>query len=335
MVTTGVEGSPAGASAPSDRAVVIRTRGLTKVFPGRDGATLTAVDALDLEVGEGEIFGLLGPNGAGKTTTVGMLTTRVVPTSGSATVAGVDVVAEPSLAKQAIGMVSQSNNLDRNLTVGENLYFHGRYFGMGSRGSRRAADDLLERFRLSDRAGADVATLSGGMAQRLMVARSIMHRPRVLFLDEPTAGLDPQSRLALWEILGELHELGQTILLTTHYMEEADQLSDRVAVMDHGRILALGTPAALKQSVASDTVVRVSADGDLAALARHFEGFEGADAVRVIDDAVAVDVRGARGVLPRIVGHADAGGFRLTDLSLTEPSLETVFINLTGKDLRE
>jgi len=173
------------------------------------------------------------------------------------------------------------------------------------------------------------------MAQRLMVARSIMHRPQVLFLDEPTAGLDPQSRLALWEILGELHELGQTILLTTHYMEEADQLSDRVAVMDHGRLLALDTPAALKRSVAADTVVRVSADGDLAALARHLEGFEGARAVREVENTVAVEVQGSKGVLPRIVDYVEAGGFTLTDLSLTEPSLETVFINLTGKDLRE
>jgi len=335
MTTANVEHSSVGAPVAPDRSVVIRTRGLTKVFPGRDGAALTAVDGLDLEVGEGEIFGLLGPNGAGKTTTVGMLTTRVVPTSGSATVAGVDVMAEPSLAKQAIGMVSQSNNLDRNLTVRENLYYHGRYFGMGARGSRQAADELLDRFRLADRADADVATLSGGMAQRLMVARSIMHRPQVLFLDEPTAGLDPQSRLALWEILGELHGLGQTILLTTHYMEEADQLSDRVAVMDHGRLLALDTPAALKRSVAADTVVRVSADGDLAALARHLEAFDGAEVVRVVDNAVDVEVRGSKGVLPRIVDHAVAGGFTLTDLSLTEPSLETVFINLTGKDLRE
>ncbi|MEN3315500.1 MAG: type transport system ATP-binding protein [Acidimicrobiaceae bacterium] len=336
MVTTGVGNAAAGAAAPETRRVVIKTTALTKVFPGRDGAALTAVDALDLEVGEGEIFGLLGPNGAGKTTTVGMLTTRVVPTSGGATVAGVDVVAEPSLAKQAIGMVSQSNNLDRALTVRENLYYHGRYFGMGPRRSREAADELLERFRLADRAGADVGTLSGGMAQRLMVARSIMHRPRVLFLDEPTAGLDPQSRLALWEILGELHDLGQTILLTTHYMEEADQLSDRVAVMDHGRLLALDTPEALKRSVAADTVVRVSADGDPALLARHFEGFDGAEVVRMVDDTtVAVEVRGSKGVLPRIVEHAEAGGFTLSDLSLTEPSLETVFINLTGKDLRE
>jgi ABC-2 type transport system ATP-binding protein len=293
------------------------------------------VDGLDLDVAEGEIFGLLGPNGAGKTTTVGMLTTRVVPTSGSARVAGVDVVARPTEAKQAIGVVSQSNTLDRSLNVWENLYFHGRYFGMGAKASRQAADELLERFRLADRADADVATLSGGMAQRLMVARSILHRPRVLFLDEPTAGLDPQSRLALWEILGELHALGQTILLTTHYMEEADQLAARVAIMDHGRLLALDTPAALKRSVGADTVVKVSAEGDLAALASHLETLDGACEVRVVDSVVQVSVQGIQGVLPRIVDHAERGGYTLSDLSVTEPTLETVFINLTGKDLRE
>ncbi len=194
---------------------VIETSGLTKVYPGG----LEAVDGLDLSVKEGEIFGLLGPNGAGKTTTVGMLTTRVIPTEGSARVRGVDVVAQPTIAKQLIGVVSQSNTLDRSVDVWENLYFHGRYFGMKSRDARARADESLELFRLTDRAHVDVATLSGGMAQRLMLARSILHRPQVLFLDEPTAGLDPQSRLALWDILGELNASGQTILLTTHYME--------------------------------------------------------------------------------------------------------------------
>jgi ABC-2 type transport system ATP-binding protein len=248
----------------------------------------------------------------------------------------VDVVADPPAVKQRIGVVSQSNTLDRSLSVEENLYYHGRYFGMGARAAHARARELLERFRLADRAKADVATLSGGMAQRLMVARSIVHRPDVLFLDEPTAGLDPQSRLALWEILGELHELGQTILLTTHYMEEADQLSTRVAIMDHGRLLALDTPAELKRSVAADTVVRVTADGDGEALAQHLKGFEGAVATRVIDGTVRVDVRGGgAGVVPRIVAYAEQGGYVVTDLSVTEPTLETVFINLTGKDLRE
>ncbi|HET7489270.1 MAG TPA: ATP-binding cassette domain-containing protein [Acidimicrobiales bacterium] len=312
----------------------IRATDLTKVFP-RPGGELWAVNGLDLEVAEGEIFSLLGPNGAGKTTTVGMLTTRVVPTGGHAEVAGVDVVKEPSRAKQVIGVVSQSNTLDRSLTVWENLYFHGRYFGIGARAARAAADEMLERFRLADRGSADVSTLSGGLAQRVMVARSILHRPRVLFLDEPTAGLDPQSRLALWEILRELNDDGQTILLTTHYMEEADQLSDRVAIMDHGDLLALDTPAALKRSVGADTVVKVSADGDQDAFAHHLEGFEAATSVLPVDGAVHVTVTGSAGLLPRIIDHAEAGGFQVRDLSVAEPTLETVFINLTGKDLRE
>jgi ABC-2 type transport system ATP-binding protein len=241
------------AAPGSSGASVIRMERLTKVYPN----DVLAVDGLDLTVGEGEIFGLLGPNGAGKTTTVGMLTTRVLPTEGRAWIAGVDVVGHPSEAKRLIGVVSQTNTLDRSLTAWENLYHHGRYFGMSARDARRAADELLETFRLSDRRDADVNTLSGGMAQRLMVARSILHRPPILFLDEPTSGLDPQSRLALWEILGEIHGRGQTILLTTHNMEEADRLCNRVAIMDHGHLLALDTPADLKRTVGADTVVRI------------------------------------------------------------------------------
>src|SRR5208282_6402017 len=172
-------------------------------------------------------------------------------------IAGVDVAAHPALAKQLSGIVSQQNTLDRQLTVWENLYFHGRLFGMGAKASRQIADELLAQFQLSKWAKASVYALSGGMAQRLMVARAIFHRPTVLFLDEPTAGLDPQSRLALWDLLGELNGNGQTIMLTTHYMEEADKLCGRVAIMDRGKILALGTPAALKQSVGADTVVTV------------------------------------------------------------------------------
>ena len=173
----------------------------------------------------------------------------------------------------------QTNTLDRSLNVFENLYFHGRLFGMSAKTAKAAANDMLEKFRLADRAKAPVLALSGGMAQRLMVARAILHRPSILFLDEPTAGLDPQSRIALWEILGELHDEGQTILLTTHYMEEADQLCDRLAIIDHGRLLALDTPARLKQSVGADTIVTVTADGDLDALARLLEnGIDGGDA---------------------------------------------------------
>src|SRR3954469_2243502 len=320
-----------GTSPPQTVDEVIHTEGLTKIYPGG----LTAVDQLNLSVRRGEIYGLLGPNGAGKTTTAGMLTTRVLPTKGTAVVGGVDVVAHPALAKQAIGVVPQQNTLDRSLNVWENLYFHGRFFGMSAKAARAAADDMLVRFRLADRAKASVFALSGGMAQRLMVARAILHDPAILFLDEPTAGLDPQSRIALWEILTELHGGGQTILLTTHYMEEADQLCDRVAIMDHGRILALDTPEGLKRSVGAGAAVTVKADGDLDRLAEVLGGIEGAiEAVRV-DGTVILKMEEAEGALPRVVDAASGRGFRVTDLSVNEPTLETVFISLTGKDLRE
>jgi ABC-2 type transport system ATP-binding protein len=309
----------------------IRTEDLTKRYAG----DVLAVDALDLEIPTGEIFGLLGPNGAGKTTTVGMLSTRILPTSGRAWVGGVDVMAEPALAKQAIAVVAQTSTLDRSLTVWDNLYYHGRYFGMTRAQARASADRLLERFRLSDRAGASVYALSGGMAQRLMVARAVMHRPHILFMDEPTAGLDPQSRLALWDIVHELHSDGQTVLLTTHYMEEADRLCDRVAIMDHGHILALDTPAGLKSSIDAETVVRVVTDGDPAALAGALRSMPGAIDASVSDGGVSLQVKGINGVVPKVVDAAEAAGFRVTELSSTEPTLETVFIRLTGKDLRE
>jgi len=326
--------APSATSRPEHQADgVIHTEDLTKVYPGTDFA---AVDRLNLDVRTGEIFGLLGPNGAGKTTTAGILTTRVVPTSGRALLGGVDVARHPALAKQLSGIVSQQNTLDRQLTVWENLYFHGRLFGIGARASRRTADELLEQFQLSKWAKASVYALSGGMAQRLMVARAIFHRPSVLFLDEPTAGLDPQSRLALWDLLGELHGEGQTIMLTTHYMEEADRLCERVAIMDHGKILALDTPAALKQSIGADTVVTVKAAGDPERLAEVLErDVGGVTRSRVVDGGAQLHVQGRDRLIPRIAAAAEGGGFDLIDLSVSEPSLETVFINLTGKELRE
>jgi ABC-2 type transport system ATP-binding protein len=312
---------------------VIRTVDLTKTYAGTD---FRAVDELNLTVATGEIFGLLGPNGAGKTTTAGMLTTRVIPSSGRAWVGGIDVVAHPTLAKQILGIVSQENTLDRQLSVWENLYFHGRLFGMGARQSRRVADDLLEQFQLSRWAKASVYALSGGMAQRLMVARAVFHRPAVLFLDEPTAGLDPQSRLALWEVLRELNGDGQTILLTTHYMEEADQLCNRVAIMDHGKILALDTPAQLKRTVGADTIVTVKTPGDRAALAAVFStDFDGVTRAREVDGGVELHVRSSERIVPRVVSAAERAGLEVGDLSVAEPTLETVFINLTGKDLRD
>jgi ABC-2 type transport system ATP-binding protein len=330
MTATVPTPSPADFSTGS---AIIRTVGLTKVYAGSE---FRAVDDLNLDVGEGEIFGLLGPNGAGKTTTAGMLTTRVIPTSGRALVGDIDVVAHPALAKQILGIVSQQNTLDRQLNVWENLYFHGRLFGISARESKRTASALLEQFQLERWADASVYALSGGMAQRLMVARAIFHRPAVLFLDEPTAGLDPQSRLALWETLRTLNGEGQTILLTTHYMEEADQLCGRVAIMDRGKILALDTPAALKQQIDADTIVTVTASGDRADLARVLaDGVEGVTHTRPIEGGVELHVKGKDRLLPRVVAVAEEAGFPVLDLSVTEPTLETVFINLTGKELRE
>jgi ABC-2 type transport system ATP-binding protein len=334
-VQTNTERPPAGATSITggQPAAVIHTEDLTKVYPGSDFA---AVDKLNLDVEAGEIFGLLGPNGAGKTTTAGMLTTRVVPTSGRALLGGVDVARHPALAKQLSGIVSQQNTLDRQLTVWENLYFHGRLFGMGARESRQIASQLLDQFQLSRWSKASVYALSGGMAQRLMVARAIFHRPSVLFLDEPTAGLDPQSRLALWDLLGELHGAGQTILLTTHYMEEADKLCDRVAIMDHGRILALDTPAALKQSIGADTVVTIKTAGDTGQLAALLDReVPGVARTRQLPGGLELHVKGADRLVPRIVLAAESGGFDLVDLSVAEASLETVFINLTGRELRD
>lgn len=312
---------------------IIRTEDLTKVYPGME---VPAVDSLNLNVHQGEIFGLLGPNGAGKTTTAGILTTRVVPTSGNAYVAGVDVRKHPSLVKQVSGIVSQQNTLDRQLTVWENLYFHGRLFGISAKESRRRSDELLERFALSKWAKASIYALSGGMAQRLMVARAIFHSPAVLFMDEPTAGLDPQSRLALWDMLQGLNKSGQTVVLTTHYMEEADHLCARVAIMDHGRILALDTPANLKKSTGADTIVtvKVTSDGEklAGALTQELQGVVG---TRVVDNIVSLDVRGVERLVPRVVNVAENANVEILDLAVAEPSLETVFINLTGKELRE
>ncbi len=334
MSTTQLDRKAAAALAaatPEDE--VIRTIDLTKSYPGTD---FKAVDGLNMTVKRGEIFGLLGPNGAGKTTTAGMLTTRVIPSSGQAIVGGIDVVAHPALAKQVIGVVTQQNTLDRALTVWENLYYHGRLFGMPSKDARSASDQLLEQFHLANWGKKSVFALSGGMAQRLMVARSILHKPDILFLDEPTAGLDPQSRIALWEILGELHGAGQTILLTTHYMEEADQLCDRLAIMDHGKILALDTPAGLKASVGADSIVTVHATGDLDALGVLLQReVVGVTSINQVDGGLKLHVKGASSIVPPIVTAAERGGFELQDLSVAEPTLETVFINLTGKELRD
>ncbi len=317
----------------NNNGVIIKTSALTKTYRGMEKA---AVDNLDLEVYTGEVFGLLGPNGAGKTTTAGMLTTRIIPTSGNAFVASIDVRKHPSLAKQLMGIVSQQNTLDRALTVKENLYFHGLLFGMDKKNSLAEADKLLEEFQLSAWGDKSVYALSGGMAQRLMVARAIMHRPAVLFMDEPTTGLDPQSRLALCEILRELNKEGQTICLTTHYMEEADQLCNRVAIMDHGKILALDTPSNLKKSVGIDTIVQLEVKTNLQqfsdAVTKHLPQVI---KTRLYAGGLELQIGKTDNLLSKIVAAADDAGSEVTNVSISEPTLETVFITYTGRDLRE
>jgi len=304
---------------------------LSKVYPGPE--PVTAVDGIDLEVPEGAIFGLLGPNGAGKTTTVGMCTTRVVPSSGRVTVTGLDVTEDPPMVRKRIGVVSQFNTLDRSCTVFDNVAFHCRYFGMGARPAKRRAGELLGSFSLSPTAAAMPGTLSGGMAQRLLIVRAVAHYPELLFLDEPSAGLDPQSRIALWEVLLELHSSGTTIVLTTHYMEEADRLCQQIAIIDFGKILVCDTPVALKQQVSAETVVELKVQHPSEEVAGPLRDLPGVLRVEFGDGVLRLFMRERDGLLPRVVEVAQPAGLR--DISISEPTLETVFITLTGRALRE
>jgi len=264
-----------------------------------------------------------------------MLTTRVIPTSGQAVVAGVDVVAEPALARTRLAAVTQTNTLDRGLSVFDNLYFHGRYFGLPRAECRRRADELLARFDLVDKARARVEELSGGLAQRVLIARALLHGPRVLFLDEPTSGLDPQSRLRLWEELAALNGAGQTIVLTTHYMEEAERLCRRLAIVDHGRLLALNTPAGLKDEVHADRVLKVTlAQPDGGRAAEAIGRVPGVVHAQPDGAAIHVEARAAPGLVGEVVAAVAQAGAELADLSVSQPSLEAVFLKLTGKEYR-
>jgi ABC-2 type transport system ATP-binding protein len=312
----------------------IRVSGLRKVYEGPRGP-IVAVDGIDLEIASGEFFGLLGPNGAGKSTTIGMLTTRVKPTGGLAEVAGIDVTKNPAAAKLRLGVVPQTNTLDRALSVRDNLVFHGRYFGMSGKESKRRADELLERFELTDRGESLVLTLSGGMAQRLMFARAMLHEPDVLILDEPTSGIDPQTRINLWEILRGLHADGQTILLTTHYMEEADTLCERLAIIDHGRVLALGSPAELKSELDAESVITVTFDVDAAAIKTDVEALDGVARVEFDGPLARVFARNASGIVGEVATVGARHNLALRDASVTPPTLEMVFLTLTGRAYRE
>jgi len=370
---------------------IMAVEGLEKQYPGRP---VKAVDGISFSVRPGEVFGLLGPNGAGKTTTIGVLTTRVLPTGGRAVVAGVDVVRDPVGVKQHIAVVPQMNNLDRSLTAIENLTFHAAYFGYGRQERQERAINLLAQFGLADRAKEKVDRYSGGMAQRLLIARALMHSPDILFLDEPTTGLDPQARLFLWETIETLNRNGLTVLLTTHDMEEAEKLCHRVAIMDHGKILALDTPQDLRRLVPAGTRVELRVrDGStplgeqtkasVLATVQALPGVTAAEWTTARPQSesaggpppwVAAMMKGggfgggrgrgkggpgmSGGMPPMAAPGADepmlrlyaerAGeravraaqvvldaGLELADLHLAQPSLEDVFIHLTGKGLRD
>jgi ABC-2 type transport system ATP-binding protein len=300
---------------------------------GIPGAPIEALRGLDLEVPEGEFFGLLGPNGAGKTTTIGILTTRVAATSGTATVAGADVVNTPVEVRRRIGVVPQRPNPDRGLNVLENLVFHAAYFGISRSVATDKAMTLLAELDLADRALAKVDAMSGGQQQRLIIARALIHEPSILFLDEPTVGLDPQARLALWDILRRLHDQGRTIVMTTHDMEEADQLCDRLAIVDRGQLLALDTPKALKARAPGGTLVELHLDGDAreaAKAAAAVSGITRADAEHEVLRAYSNE--GGRVISPLIDAVASVGR-SVRNIELAEPSLETLFISLTGRKL--
>ncbi|WP_263419919.1 ATP-binding cassette domain-containing protein [Terriglobus albidus] len=313
--------------------MIVEIQSLRKVYDGKQ--TVTAVDGIDLSVRPGEIYGLLGPNGAGKTTTISICTTRALPTAGSVHIAGIDVVANPAEARRYIGVVPQYNTLDRACTVFENIYFHCRYFGASSSEAKARTSQLLEQFHLSERTKAYPQQLSGGLAQRLQIARAIAHHPKVLFLDEPSAGLDPQSRIAMWDIVRRLHTEGITVVLTTHYMEEADALCGRVAIIDHGKILVQNTPAALKSSIGAETIYQLDLRQieEAPLLATQLRSLNGVASVETTANGVRVLAKASDGLLPEIVTAANPFGLR--DLSITEPTLETVFIRLTGRDLRD
>ena len=313
--------------------MIVEIEKLTKIYESK--LRVIAVDGIDLGLKQGEIFGLLGPNGAGKTTTISIATTRTLPTSGTVRIAGIDVVKHPAHARRLIGVVPQFNTLDRSLTVFENLYFHCRYFGFSHRQAKARSLELLAQFLLSERRDVYPAQLSGGLAQRVQIARAIAHRPTVLFLDEPSAGLDPQSRMAMWTAVEGLRKEGITVLLTTHYMEEADSLCERLAIIDYGRVLALGSPESLRQTFGAQTIfdLKLKSHEGLEPVIEHLKQREDVTGAEVTAEGLRVMASGADGLLPELVKAASGHGLR--DLTITEPSLETVFIKLTGRDLRE
>jgi ABC-2 type transport system ATP-binding protein len=301
----------------------ISTHNLTKEFNG-----LIAVDNLNIEVKEGEIFGLLGPNGAGKTTTISMLCTILKPTSGSATINGYDIIKKPNEVRKSIGIVFQDPSLDDRLTGRENLEMHAALYKVPKNVRRKRIEEVLELVELKDRADSLVRTYSGGMRRRLEIARGLIHYPKVLFLDEPTLGLDPQTREHVWEYIKELAKREKiTIVLTTHYMEEADLLCDRVAIIDHGKIIACDTPSNLKNSLGGDSIVLSVSD-----IVNARKVFPDS---KEFDGKIILSVKNAEKEIAKILDKAGKNKLEILEANIRKPSLNDVFLHLTGREIRE
>ncbi len=308
----------------------IRVDGLVKTFDG-----FTAVDGISFTVAEGELFGLLGPNGAGKTTTINMLATLLRPTSGRASVAGFDVAADRDDVRKSIGVVFQEPALDGKLTGRENLEFHTMMYGIGKADRARRIDEVLALVELADKAGTLVEKYSGGMKRRLEIARGLTHRPKVLFLDEPTLGLDAQTRRHIWEYIRKLNkEGGVTIILTTHYMEEADYLCGRIAIMDHGKFVAMDAPSRLKDTLGGD-VVSLELDGDSTAFREALGREDWVKRSKLHEDVLSLTMERGERRIPELVMLAREKGVTVNCVNLRKPSLEDVFLHFTGRTIRE
>jgi ABC-2 type transport system ATP-binding protein len=312
---------------------IIETRELRRTFASRQG-TVDAVKGVDLRVGAGEIFGFLGPNGAGKTTTLRMLSTLLPPTSGEATVVGCDLRKAPQGVRERIGYVSQRGSTDPAIAGRTELVFQGRLYGMSATMAKQRAAELLATLELESCADRPTGTYSGGQRRRLDIGLGLVHRPRLLFLDEPTTGLDPQSRARLWEEVRRMRDGGTTVFLTTHYLEEADALCDRLAIIDHGRIVAEGTPKALKRQIAGD-VVTLGVFGDQQSAVSLLELQPFVREVSQEGDVVRLYVAHGEGSMPAILRLLDTAGIETRSIALTRPSLDDVFLRQTGHSLRE
>jgi ABC-2 type transport system ATP-binding protein len=291
----------------------------------------TAVKGITFDIKEGEIFSLLGPNGAGKTTTISMLSTLYTPSGGDATIGGHSVLKDPMAVRQIIGMVPQDLALYEDLTARENLVFWGQMYGLSGNQLNNRIDEVLEQIGLTDKAKNRIRTYSGGMKRRVNIGVGLLHKPRLLFMDEPTVGIDPQSRRAILDTVKDLNKKGMTVLYTTHYMEEAEELSDRVGIIDHGELIAIGTQAELTRQVGqSETLIlHVGENDDPEALAKALVGLEG------VSQANAVITPDAEDVLAAVISKANERGIKIRSIDIREPNLEAVFLHLTGRALRD